>query len=162
MLKRVVIFLMVLTMSILVIGCSNNENNENEKVTSNNETVQTNSNGSFDTYNILDFGEIEVDDSKDYEGDKFVDIKAKVTNNSNEIIKTITIDFYFYDDENTMIHSTHPQEGSSIEANQSFYIDALYDRYMDLDKIKINKYSYYIGDTYYTVDLLSKTADVYE
>ncbi len=161
MLKRVVIFLLVFAMGTVVIGCSNNKSNENEQTNSNNETTQTTSN-EFDTYNILTFGEIEVDDSADYEGDEFIDIKAKVTNNSDEIIKTITVDFYFYDDENTIIDSTHPQEGSSIEANQSFYIDALYDRDMNVDNIKINTYSYYIGDTYYTVDLLSKTAEVYK
>ena len=47
------------------------------------------------------------------------------------------------------------------KGNQSFYIDALYERSMNVKDIKINSYSYYIGDKYYETDLISKTVNVY-
>lgn len=159
--KGIVLLISILGLTIFT-GCSttnNNSDSNSDKIMQENNEEASND---FETYDILSFGEIEVDDLEDYEGDEYIDIKAKVTNNSNEIIKTITVDFAFYEDENTILETTHPQEGGSIKGNQSFYIDALYERSMDVKDIKINSYSYYIGDKYYEVDLISKTVDIYE
>lgn len=156
--KKGIILLISILGLITFTGCSSTNNNSDKVIQENNET----SSNDFEKYNILSFGEIEVDDSEDYEGDEYIDIKTKVTNNSNEIIKTVTINFSLYEDENTILETTHPQEGGPIEGNQSFYIDALYERSMNVKDIKINSYDYYIGDTYYEVDLISKTVDKYE
>ena len=158
--KLIILFISILGITIFT-GCSSAndslDNNTDKAIQENNKTSSNN----FEKYNILSFGEIEINTSEDYEDDEYIDIKTKVTNNSNEIIKTITIDFSLYEDENTILETTHPQEGGPIEGNQSFYIDALYERSMNVKDIKINSYSYYIGDKYYETDLISKTVNVY-
>lgn len=155
--KNILLIAIILGLTIFT-GCSKTDNSSNETTKENTEMASND----FEEYNILSFGEIETDDSEDYEGDEYIDIKTKVTNNSNEIINTITIDFSLYDDSNTILETTHPQEGNSIEGNQSFYIDALYERDLNVKEVKINSYSYYIGDKYYEIDLISKTVDIYE
>ena len=156
--KLIILFISILGITIFT-GCSSAndslDNNTDKAIQENNKTSSNN----FEKYNILSFGEIEINTSEDYEDDEY--IKTKVTNNSNEIIKTITIDFSLYEDENTILETTHPQESGPIKGNQSFYIYALYERSMNVKDIKINSYSYYIGDKYYETDLISKTVNVY-
>lgn len=158
--KLIILFISILGITIFT-GCSSAndslDNNTDKAIQENNKTSSNN----FEKYNILSFGEIEINTSEDYEDDEYIDIKTKVTNNSNEIIKTITIDFSLYEDENTILETTHPQESGPIKGNQSFYIYALYERSMNVKDIKINSYSYYIGDKYYETDLISKTVNVY-
>ena len=117
----------------------------------------------FDEYNILSFGSIEVDNTPEYEGDKYIDFKCRVTNNSDEMVNTVTVDFAFYDEEGTLLSTTHPQDGNSIPSGNSFYIDGLCDtEEYNVKGIKIVGYSYYIGDVYYTVDLMGQIGEVWE
>ena len=117
----------------------------------------------FDKYNILTFNAIEIDSEPDYEGDEYVDFKCKVTNNSDEMISTITVNYALYDDEGTLLSETYPQIPESIPGGNSFYSDGLYNaNEYDVAGIKITGYSYYIGDNYYSIDLVNQTAEVYE
>lgn len=117
----------------------------------------------FDRYNILTFGAIEINKEPDYEGDEYADFKCKVTNNSDEIINTITIHYGLYDKEGTLLNETYPQTPESIPGGSSYYSDGLYnmDEY-DATDIKITGYSYYIGDNFYDIDLIGQTAEVYK
>lgn len=140
---------LILSLSIFIIGCS--------KTTVSNDTA----NNKFEQYNILDISEIEIDTTEEYEGDEYIRAKSKITNNSKDIVRDITVDFSGFKD-NTIIDSQSPFEGGSINSGQSVVMEGLFFRADDLDDIQINTYSYTVGDTYYEVDLISKTVDIYE
>lgn len=153
----------ILSLSMMT-GCNSNDvdNSDSTSTEVNNQIENRKATDEFNEYNILTFGEIEVDNTPKYDGDVYTDFKCKVTNNSAKTIKTVTIDFGFYDEEGTLIEGTYPQEGSSIVEGQSFYIGSLYNtEEIQPKEIKITGYSYYIDDNYYTVDLIGKDAEVW-
>lgn len=148
-----------------VVGCGNMVELESTEVpqveVEEEEEVQENNN--FDKYNILSFGKIEIDTTKDYDGDVYNDIKFKVTNNSDKTVHTITVDVAFYDEEGVMLGVTYPQEISSTPSGSSLYLASLYDTTeYNVKEMKIVGYSYYIGENYYTVDLVGQFVEIYE
>jgi hypothetical protein len=165
--KKVIGLVLAGMLSVGMVGCGNNEPNlQGREVPSKMEempVVEEESVYDFDEHNILSFGTISVDNVPDYEGDEFVDFKCKVTNNSDKMINTVTVDFAFYDEEGTLLSTTHPQDGNSIPSGNSFYIDGLYNTTeYNVKGIKIVGYSYYIGEIYYTVDLMGQIVEVWE
>ena len=154
----------VLSMGMLV-GCGNQEvDNQVEEQQIQEEVIEEQEvESDFDKYNILTFNAIEINSEPDYEGDVYADFKCKVTNNSDKMISTVTVNYAFYDKEGTLLGETYPQKPESIPGGNSFYSDGLYDTTeYDVAGIKITGYSYYIGDNYYSIDLMSQTAEVYE
>lgn len=170
--NKMLVLLLSGSMMFLNVGCNSNNNNNNEVPSASTngemeEYVEPKENKpkyDFDKYNILTFGEIEIDNTPDYEGDTYIDFKNKVTNNSSNTIHTTTIHYGLYDEEGVLVYTTYPQLGDSIPKGQSFYMDGLYDtdEYPDVKNIKIIGYSYYIGDTYYTIDLIDNSVEIYE
>ena len=117
----------------------------------------------FDKHNILTFGEIEVNNTPDYEGDKSINFKCKVTNNSKQMIKNVDVNFSLYDKDNVLLDSKSAWDNTSIPSGNSFYVDSLFDSTeYKVSEIKINSYEYYIGDVYYKVDLMAKSIEVWD
>ena len=56
-----------------------------------------------------------------------------------------------------MINSKENDSYCSIKQNKSFQIEAN----EDIDTVKVELYTYNIGENYYKVDLISKYAEVY-
>lgn len=153
-----------LSIGILTAGCSSNEikNSDLTSTEITNEVENKKPTNKFNEYNILTFDEIEINNASEYEGDIWADFKCKVTNNSDKMINTISIDFGFYDEEGTLLTTIQPQEGSSIAGGKSFYIGDIYNiEEVKPKEVKIIGYSYYMDDNYYTVDLISKDAEIW-
>lgn len=151
------LFLMSLIIMSLA-GCQNNNSNSD---TAQNTTEESNDiKAEFDQYNVLSFSEVEIDKTPKYEGDTDYYLKVKVTNNSNEPVRTITPTFYAYDKEGTMLVSVEGQEIGSVEGNKSLYIEGCVAKDENIDNVKINTYSYDIDKTYYSVDLISEVVDI--
>lgn len=145
-----------------VVGCSDIKKSDLTSTEVNVQTESRKSTNKFNKYNILTFNEIEVDKKPKYEGDTWINFKCKVINNSDKIINTISVDFGFYDEEGTLVKTIQPQELNSIEERKSFYVNDIYNmEEIQPKEIKIIGYSYYIDDHYYTVDLISKDAEIW-
>lgn len=159
--KILYLFLVSLVSISLLAGCQSNSNssdtNNTTKKSSNNES----SNNEFKEYNVLSFSELKLDKKSKYDGDNYYSLKVKVTNNSNKIVRDIKPTFFVYDKNGDMIVSAEGEEIGSLESNKSLNIEATVEKDKDMDNIKINNYSYSIGKNYYTVDLISKYAEVY-
>lgn len=143
---------LILSLSIFSIGCNKNEENTVSNDTANNK---------FEQYNILGISEVDIDTTEEYEGDEYITARVKVTNNSKDIVRDITVDFSGFKD-NTIIDSQSPFEGGSINSGQSVVMEGLFFRADALDDIQINSYDYYIGNKYYRVDLISKYVEIGE
>lgn len=166
--KILYLFLVSFISISLLVGCQNNQSSSNsedtqEKTSNTTEGNSNNasSNNEFKEYDILSFSEIKLDKNPTYDGDDFYRLKVKVTNNSNETIRSISPNFFAYDKNGDMIVSVEGQELGSIESNKSLNIEAIIDKDTNINSVKINNYSYDIGDKYYTVDVVSKYAEVY-
>lgn len=155
--KKVLGLVLVGMLSVGMVGCGNNEIEMQEP------QVQQEENSEFNEYNILSFSEIEVDEKPVFDDSTYINFNCDVTNNSDKIIKTVTVYFSFYDENGNILSSTYPQDPNSILSNQSFNITGLYDsaKY-DVKEIKVTGYSYYIGDNYYQVDLVGEVVEVWE
>lgn len=157
----------------LLTGCENQVTNKATKQT---ELVGTKINGemgeiveeekpkyNFDEHNILTFEEIEVNNTPDYKGDKYIDFKCKVTNNSEQMIKNVDVNFSLYDKDNVLLDSKSAWDDTTIPSGNSFYVDSSFDSTeYKVNEIKIDSYSYYIGDVYYKVDLMAKSIEVWD
>lgn len=161
--NKIVGLSLAMMLGFSVVGCSSNNNNVDLESVIVPQVEEQENNNNFDKYNILSFGEIEIDTTKDYDGDVYNDIKFKVTNNSDKTVHTITVDIAFYDEEGVMLGATYPQEISSTPSGSSLYLDSLYDTTeYNVKEMKIVGYSYYIGENYYTVDLVGQFVEMYE
>lgn len=147
------LFLVSIILMSLLVGCESNNSNSGNSSNSNNTQSE------YDQYNLLSFGKIEIDKSK---GDGYYYIKVKIKNNSNKAIRVISPEMSIYDKSNTLVDSTYPQQQSTIKPKQSFYMDSLVEANEDIDHVEINKYSYYIGKTFYDVDTISEVINISE
>lgn len=147
------LFLVSIILMLLLVGCESNNSKSGNLSNSNNTQSE------YDQYNLLSFGKIEIDKSK---GDGYYYIKVKVKNNSDKAIRVISPEMSIYDKSNTLVDSTYPQQQSTIKPKQSFYIDSLVEANEDIDHVEINKYSYYIEETFYDVDTLSEVVNISE
>lgn len=165
--KMLYLFLVSIFSLLLVVGCesSSTSSDTQEKAESTTEESSENdtssSNSEFEEYNILSFSDLKLDKNPKYEGDDSYYLKVKVTNNSNKAVRVITPVFFVYDKNGDMIVSAEGQEIGSLESKKSLNIEAMVNKDSNMDNIKINHYSYYVGEKYYTVDLISKYAEVY-
>ena len=159
--KRILYLFLVSIILMSLTACESN-NSSSDNSSNNNESTSSESNSNtqseYDQYNLLSFGEIEIDKNR---GNGYYYFKVKITNNSDKAIRVISPEMSIYDKNNTLIDSTYPQQQGSIEPKQSFYLEGMCEENKDIDKVKINKYSYYIGNTFYDVDTLSKVATKY-
>lgn len=147
--------------SLIIMSLGGCQNNNSYSDNTQNTTEESNSiKTEFDKYNVLSFSEVEIDKTPQYEGDDYYYFKVKVTNNSNDSVRTITPVFYAYDKDGTMLVSTEGQEIGSVESNKSLYIEGMVEKDENIDNVKINSYSYYIDKTYYNVDLISEVVDI--
>lgn len=165
--KKIMCLLLTLIMMISLVGCGNSESESTSENQSSSEVESTSentveSNSDFDKYNIVSVGDVEINKVPEYEGDKYYDLRVKITNNSDQIIRDASVTFYAYDKEGTMIDTTEGQQNGSIEPNKSFYIESTIEKNKDIDTIKVDLYTYNIGEYYYKVDLISKFAEVYQ
>ena len=165
--KKVLGLVLVGMLSVGVVGCGSNEPNlQGREVPSKMEEMpieEKEPTYNFDEYNILSFSNIEVDNTPDYDGDTYIDFKCKVTNNSDKMLSDVEVDFGYYDEEGVLLSSTHPNADASVPNGSSFYVDSSYDtKEYNVKEIKIVGYSYYIGEVYYTVDLMSQIVEVWE
>lgn len=159
--KRILYLFLVSIILMSLTACeSNNSSSDNSSNNNGSTSSESNSNtqSEYDQYNLLSFGEIEIDKNR---GNGYYYFKVKITNNSDKAIRVISPEMSIYDKNNTLIDSTYPQQQGSIEPKQSFYLEGMCEENKDIDKVKINKYSYYIGNTFYDVDTLSKVATKY-
>ena len=159
--KRILYLFLVSIILMSLTACESN-NSSSDNSSNNNESTSSESNShtqsEYDQYNLLSFGEIEIDKNR---GNGYYYFKVKITNNSDKAIRVISPEMSIYDKNNTLIDSTYPQQQGSIEPKQSFYLEGMCEENKDIDKVKINKYSYYIGNTFYDVDTLSKVSTQY-
>lgn len=162
------LFLVSFLSLTLLVGCESSSKPEDTQEKTNDNTIETednnnndSSNSAFEEYNILSFSNLELNKEPKYEGDDYYHLKTKVTNNSNKTVRTITVSFFVYDKNGDMIVSQQGQEMGSLEDKKSLNIEEMVNKDKDMDNIKINHYSYYIGSKYYSVDLISKYAEVY-
>lgn len=156
--KKISYLFLISLIIMSLAGCQNNNSNSN---TAQNATEESNNiKTEFDQYNVLSFSDVEIDKTPRYEGDTDYYFKVKVTNNSNDPVRTITPVFYAYDKEGTMLVSFEGQELGSVEGNKSLYIEGCVEKDENIDNVKINTYSYYINKTYYNVDLISEVVDI--
>lgn len=161
--KKISYLSLVLIILVSLTACKNNmssidsssSNTDSQTSEDTNNSVKDNE---FEKFNVLTFSEIEIDKNR---GDGYYYLKVKITNNSNKTIRIISPEMSIYDKSNTLIDSTYPQQQAPIEPKQSFYLEGMCEEDKNIDKVKINKYSYYIGNTFYDVDLLSKVAEKY-
>ena len=142
---------LILSLSLFMIGCS-----KNESTTLSNELAENNS---FEKYNILDIGEVEIDRKEEYEGDEYITAISKITNNSKDIVRDVSVDFSGFKD-NVILDSRSEHYDGSLTEGQSVVIEGLFSREDNLDDININSYSYHIGNKYYRVDLISKYVEI--
>lgn len=157
--KKIVYLFLILMINISLAGCQNNVQVES---TSENQSSSTNeSNNDFKKYNVLSIGKVKIDREKNFDLDQDYDLRVKVTNNSDKIIRDVSITFYAYDKEGTMINSKESDSYGSIKQNKSFYIEGMIEANEDIDTVKVELYTYNIGENYYKVDLISKYAEVY-
>ena len=159
--KRILYLFLVSIILMSLTACeSNNSSSDNSSNNNGSTSSESNSNtqSEYDQYNLLSFGEIEIDKNR---GNGYYYFKVKITNNSDKAIRVISPEMSIYDKNNTLIDSTYPQQQGSIEPKQSFYLEGMCEENKDIDKVKINKYSYYIGNTFYDVDTLSKVSTQY-
>lgn len=165
MYKKVIGLVLVGMMSLSVVGCGNKVVNETVEPQTEDIIIEVKEESNFDKYNILTFGTTDIDDGIKYSGDTYVDFKTRVTNESDKMINTVTVDFAYYDENGVQLGTTHPQIGDSIPGGVGFYVDSLYDseEYPNLKGIKVIGYSYYDSEgMYYTVDLVGQVANVWE
>lgn len=156
--KKTSYLFLVLIILMSLTACQSNNSSSNNSSNNNESTSSDNIQSEYDQYNLLSFGKIEIDKNR---GDGYYYFKVKITNNSDKAIRVISPEMSIYDKSNTLIDSTYPQQQGSIEPKQSFYLEGMCEENKDIDKVKINKYSYYIGNTFYDVDILSKVAEKY-
>ena len=75
--KLIILFISILGITIFT-GCSSAndslDNNTDKAIQENNKTSSNN----FEKYNILSFGEIEINTSEDYEDDEYIDIFVSI------------------------------------------------------------------------------------
>lgn len=164
--RRIPYLFLVSIILMSLVGCESSsisEKNTQEKAKNTTEENSNNdsSNNEFEEYNILSFSDLKLDKNPRYDGDDYYYLKVKVTNNSNKIVRIITPNFFVYDKKGNMIVSNEGQEMGSLESNKSLNIETMVKKDTDMDNIKINNYSYYIGEKYYRVDLVSKYAEEY-
>lgn len=152
--KKIPYLLLILLILMPLTGCSESSTDN----TNSNTESQSYEDNNFKKFNVLTFGKIEIDKNR---GDGYYYFKVKITNNSDKIIRVISPEMSIYDKSNTLIDSTYPQQQGAIEPKQSFYLEGMCEENKNIDKVKINKYSYYIGKNFYDVDILSKVADEY-
>lgn len=158
--KKVLYLFLVSLFIISLTGCTSQTNNttEDEQEVSTNNNLET----TFEDCNILSFSEITIDKNSKYEGDNYYYLKVKVKNNSKETVRVVTPTFSIYDSGDTILKTVDGQETAPLKGGQSVYIETITDKDNSTNNIKINNYSYYIGKTYYTVDLVSETAESYQ
>lgn len=158
--KKVLYLFLVSLFIISLTGCTSQTNNttEDEQEVSTNNNLET----TFEDCNILSFSEITIDKNPKYEGDNYYYLKVKVKNNSKETVRVVTPTFSIYDSGDTILKTVDGQETAPLKGGQSVYIETITDKDNSTNNIKINNYSYYIGKTYYTVDLVSETAESYQ
>lgn len=162
--KILYLFLVSLISISLLAGCQSNQSNSNSSDTNNTTEKSSNnesSNNEFKEYNVLSFSELKLDKRSKYDGDDSYYLKVKVTNNSNKTVRIITPSFFVYDKNGDMIVSQEGQEMGSLEGNKSLNIETTVNKDKNMDNVKINNYSYNIGSKHYTVDLISKYAEVF-
>lgn len=147
--KRI-LSLLILSLSIFSIGCSKNEEN-----TVSNDTA----NKKFEQYNILDISEVEIDTTEEYEGDEYITARVKVTNNSEDILKDVTVDFSGYSD-NVIIDTIGESVNTSIKPGESAIIERLFERKDNIDSVKINTYNYQIAQDYFEIDLINNLVEI--
>lgn len=146
-----------------VIGCSNTVVEDGLSSATVEGSVVEEPKNNFDDYNILTIGEIEIDNTPEYSGDTYVDLKCKVTNNSDKMLSSATISFALYDEEGVLLDTRVGGVYESIPANSSFYVETIYDQSeFDAKEIKIISYDYNIGEAWYQIDLQGKVAEVWE
>ena len=156
--KRILYLFLVSIILMSLTACESN-NSSSDNSSNNKSTSNDNTQSEYDQYNLLSFGEIEIDKNR---GNGYYYFKVKITNNSDKAIRVISPEMSIYDKNNTLIDSTYPQQQGSIEPKQSFYLEGMCEENKDIDKVKINRYSYYIGNKFYDVDTLSGVIDISE
>lgn len=154
---------LVVVFGLGVVGCGNEVvENELSSVTIEENIIEEPKNN-FDDYNILTIGELEIDNTPEYSGDTYVDLKCKVTNNSDKMLSSATVTFALYDEDGVLLETRSGGVYESIPANSSFYVDSIYDQAeINVKEIKIISYDYNIGEAWYQIDLQSKVAEVWE
>lgn len=168
--NKMLVLLLSGSMVFLSVGCNSDNNNEipsaitNGKMEKYIEQKESEPKYDFEKYNILTFGEIEIDNTPDYEGDTYINYKNKVTNNSPNVIIKTTVRYGLYDEEGTLIDTDGRFNDTTILENQSFYMKGAYDiaDCPNIKTVKIVEYEYYIGETCYTVDLINNSIEIYE
>ena len=160
--KKVLYLFFVSLFVISLSGCTSQANNtaedEQEQQASTNNNLET----TFENLNILSFSEITIDRSPKYEGDNYYYLIVKVKNNSKKTVRIVTPTFSIYDSGDTILKTVEGQEEAPLKGGQSIYIETTTDKDNSTNSVKINNYSYYIGKIYYTVDLVSETAESYQ
>ena len=156
--KRILYLFLVSIILMSLTACESN-NSSSDNSSNNKSTSNDNTQSEYDQYNLLSFGKIEIDKNR---GNGYYYFKVKITNNSDKAIRVISPEMSIYDKNNTLIDSTYPQQQGSIEPKQSFYLEGMCEENKDIDKVKINRYSYYIGNKFYDVDTLSGVIDISE
>ena len=146
-----------------IVGCGNVENTNDLPNAEVEKPKVEEPKNVFDKYNILTFEEIEIDNTVEYSGDTFNDIKCKVTNNSNEMMYDVNVIFGLYDKEGVLLDTRSGFINESIQSNSSFYVDTSYDTTeYDVAEVKIISYDYSIDNNYYVVDLQRNVVEFYE
>lgn len=158
--KRILYLFLVSIILMSLTACESN-NSSSDNSNNNKSTSNDNTQSEYDQYNLLSFGKIEIDKTPRYEGDTYYYFKVKVTNNSDEALRTVSPDMSVYDKNNTVITTLYDQK-EVVKPGESFYMESLMEGNENIDHVEINNYSYFIGKTFYQVDTISKVVDISE
>lgn len=139
------IFLSLIVISLMLVGCSNNGGKNDGPV----ENV---------TDTSVSKGNIELIECNIYKMDEsgYAGYDLKLKNNTTQIIKIVTISTQFLDEEGTILNTHGPQELFRVFPGQEFVVNDVFES-KNVAKIIFDGYSYYDEENEYINEEITDT-----